>query len=220
MIQAHDISVRFGEVVALPATTLALAPGERLGVRGPNGSGKSTLLRVLAGLQPLSAGRIEGLLPGGRCVLVHQRPHLFRGTPRSNVAYALRLAGRPASDALGWLERLGAGHLADRSVAGLSGGERRRVALARALARDPEVLLLDEPFAGLDEPGRIAVSAACEAFQGTLVIAAPDLDHAPLTRLQDLNPQPVPAGIAAQQSVVGARLADVPPRGDSTVTGS
>ncbi len=187
MISAQDISVRFGDVVALPPTTLALAAGERLGVRGPNGSGKSTLLRVLAGLQPLSSGHVEGLLPGGRCVLVHQRPHLFRGTPRSNVAYALRLAGRPANEALGWLERLGAGHLADRSVAALSGGERRRVAIARAFARGPDVLLLDEPFAGLDEPGRIAVSAACEVFQGTLVIAAPELDGIPATRLHELG---------------------------------
>ena len=190
MMRLEGVFVRFGEVVALASTNLELEPGAKLGVRGPNGSGKSTLLRVLAGLQPVSEGRVEGLVAGGRCVLVHQRPHLFRGTPRSNVAYALRLAGRPANEALGWLERLGAGHLADRSVAGLSGGERRRVAIARALARGPEVLLLDEPFAGLDEPGRIAVSAACEAFQGTLVIAAPGLNHAPVTRMQELSPHP------------------------------
>jgi len=194
MISAHDISVRFGDVVALPPTTLELEPGAKLCVRGPNGSGKSTLLRVLAGLQPLSEGRVEGLVARGHCVLVHQRPHLFRGTPRSNVAYALRLAGRPANEALGWLERLGAGHLADRSVAGLSGGERRRVAIARALARGPEVLLLDEPFAGLDEPGRIAVCAAAEHFAGTLVVAAPDLDGIPVTRLHDLGPHAQPAG--------------------------
>lgn len=188
MIRVEAVAVRFGEVLALPPTTLSIERGARLGVSGPNGSGKSTLLRVLAGLLPASAGRVEGLLPGGRCVLVHQRPHLFRGSAGSNVAYALRLAGQPVSTAPGFLERLGAGHLAHRPVAGLSGGERRRVAIARALARGPELLLLDEPYAGLDEPGRIAVCAAIEAFTGTLVIAAPELDGLPITQRHALEP--------------------------------
>ena len=191
MISAHEVSVTFGDVVALPPTSLTLVQGERLGLQGPNGSGKSTLLRVLAGLQAPTSGHLEGQLPCGRCVLVHQRPHLFRGTPRSNVALALALAGRSRGEALDWLGRLGAAHLADRPVAGLSGGERRRVAIARALARTPDVLLLDEPFAGLDEPGHVAVCAAAESFGGTLVIAAPDLGHAPVTRVHELGVVPL-----------------------------
>jgi ABC-type multidrug transport system ATPase subunit len=186
-MRLEQVRVAFGAVEALPSTTLSLEARERLGVRGPNGSGKSTLLRVLAGLLTPTSGRVEGKLPAGRCVLVHQRPHLFRGTPRTNVAYALRLAGRPGGGAARWLQALGAEHLADRPVAGLSGGERRRVAIARALAREPGLLLLDEPFAGLDADGVLAVLAALAAFDGGVVIAAPDLGPAAVARVHEVR---------------------------------
>jgi ATPase subunit of ABC transporter with duplicated ATPase domains len=178
--------VRFGEVTALAVERFEAAPGEHVGLTGANGSGKSTLLRVLAGLQRPTEGRTEGLLRPGRVVLVHQRPWLFHGTARSNVVYALRRAGRPRAEADGWLDRLGAAHVASRDVAALSGGERRRVALARALAARPEALLLDEPQNDLDADGLERLAAVIRDFAGTVVVAAPDLAWAPVGRVHAL----------------------------------
>ena len=141
---------------------LHASPGEVVAVVGPNGAGKSTLLRALAGLQA-ATGSIE---LGGREVIalpaydrsvgwVPQDRMLFeRKSALDNAAYGLRVRGvrrRPARrTAMEWLERLGVGHLAKRRPAELSGGQAARVALARALAPAPELLLLDEPLAALD----------------------------------------------------------------------
>lgn len=186
MITVRDLRVSFDGVPALVLDALDIAPGERLGIRGPNGSGKSTLLRVLAGFVKPTAGSVVGVPPPGRTVLVHQYPHLLRGTARSNVAYALARAGKPEDEAAAWLDRLGATAFADRDAKVLSGGERRRVAIARALCVDPEVLLLDEPFAALDEAGARQVLDALASFDGALVIAAPDLSDAPVSRVVGL----------------------------------
>ncbi len=187
MIRVRDLEMRFGDVHALSLSALDIERGERLGIRGRNGSGKSTLLRILAGLLRPTSGTIEGLLRPGRAVLVHQRPHLFRGTARDNVAYALRIQRRPPSEAASWLERMEAGHLAERIAADLSGGERRRVAIARALATRPRLLLLDEPLAALDEPGITSLREALVGFEGTLVAAAPDLDGLDVGRIVELT---------------------------------
>jgi tungstate transport system ATP-binding protein len=186
MIRARDLRVRFGATTALALDLLEVADGERVGVVGRNGSGKTTLLRVLAGLQRPTAGTIEGVPPPGRTVLLHQRPHLFLGTARSNVAYALARAGRPRSEADGWLARVGASALAGRDAAGLSAGERARVAIARALARGPDLLLLDEPFATLDDEGLRTVPAAIAEFRGTLLVASPSADGLPVARVVEL----------------------------------
>ena len=186
MIRVRDLEVRFGDVLGLALPTLDVARGERLGIRGPNGSGKSTLLRVLAGLQRPSRGRLEGVPRRGRTVLVHQRPYVFRGSARQNVAYALRLHGRPAAAADEWLERLGISRCAERAARVLSAGERARVVIARALAVEPALLLLDEPFASLDEEGTAAATRALAAFDGTVLIAAPELAGAPVDRLVEL----------------------------------
>lgn len=184
MITAKGLVVRLDGREALRLDALAISDGERVGVRGPNGSGKTTLLRVLAGLLKPAEGSVEA---PRRTVLVHQQPYFFRGTARENVAYALRLNRRPASEAAEWLAKLGAAAFADRPASALSEGERRRVAIARALAARPEALLLDEPFAGLDAEGLATVSAALEAFGGTLVIAAPSLEGAPVGRVVDIS---------------------------------
>lgn len=184
MITAKGLVVRLDGTEALRLDALAISDGERVGVRGPNGSGKTTLLRVLAGLLKPTAGTVEA---PRRTVLAHQQPYFFRGTARENVAYALRLNRRPVGEAQEWIARLGAEAFADRPASSLSEGERRRVAIARALAARPEALLLDEPFAGLDAEGRATVTAALRAFAGTLVIAAPHLQDAPVDRVVDLD---------------------------------
>jgi tungstate transport system ATP-binding protein len=186
VIRVRDLVVRFGEVTALDLPALEIGDGERLGVEGPNGSGKSTLLRTLAGLQRPTRGTVEGAPAPGRIVLVHQRPYFFRGTAEGNVAYALRLHARPASEAVHWLEILGAGHLRHRPARSLSGGEQRRVAIARALAVRPEVLLLDESFAALDEEGVRTASEALREHAGAIVLAAPDLSGTPAERIVQL----------------------------------
>ncbi|MFF2371438.1 ABC transporter ATP-binding protein [Agromyces sp. NPDC058110] len=144
------------------AATFDVRAGHPLAIIGPNGAGKSSLLSAIAGLVPLEAGsisigarRIDALPPERRRVgVVFQDyvlfPHL---NVRDNVAFAARMRGsRSAARAAAqpWLERYDLVALADRLPAELSGGQRQRAALARALAAEPDVLLLDEPMSALD----------------------------------------------------------------------
>jgi tungstate transport system ATP-binding protein len=167
----RDVRVHRGGRVALDVPELCLAPGESLALMGPNGAGKSTLLEVAGLLRRPDVGE---LLVGGervtprreralrrRMAVVFQAALLFDVPAIENVAAGLRFRGTPRREAerraLGWLERFGVAHLAGRSGRALSGGEAQRVSLARAFAVEPEILLLDEPFAALDAPTRIAL---------------------------------------------------------------
>nr|WP_174239741.1 ABC transporter ATP-binding protein [Clavibacter michiganensis] len=156
---------------------LAVPAGSTTAVVGPNGAGKSTLLRALAGLAPLTAGRValDGRVledPGGSAARIPAEgrgigvvfqdhllfPHL---SALQNVAFGPRTHGvaRAVADgrARALLDRLGIAHLADRRPAALSGGQSQRVALARALVLEPSLLLLDEPMAALDAGTRLDV---------------------------------------------------------------
>jgi ABC-type Fe3+/spermidine/putrescine transport system ATPase subunit len=175
-VSCTDVGVDYGSVMALHAVTLDVAAGEFVAVLGASGSGKSTLLRAVAGLVHPDRGEIRvggtlvasahvGVPPERRAVgMVFQDfalwPHL---TARETVAYPLRRAGhsrREASDrASELLTRLGIEGLAARRPAELSGGEQQRVGLARALARNAAVYLLDEPTAHLDTHLRAAFLA-------------------------------------------------------------
>jgi molybdate transport system permease protein len=148
-------------------------PGDVVAVVGPNGAGKSTFLRALAGLIPatgtLTVGGVDVLdrPPARRHVgWVPQDGALFPHlTALDNVAFGLRgRQGRPAAQR--WLDRLGIGDLAHRRPAALSGGQAQKVALARALAREPRVLLLDEPLAALDVEARTDVRRSLRAHLG------------------------------------------------------
>jgi len=176
---------------------LAVAAGELVAVLGPNGAGKTSLLRALAGLLPLRTGRVmlDGVVledpaagihvPSERrpIGLVFQEyllfPHL---SVRENVAFGLRARGMARAVALGeadrWLERVGLSGEGDRKPASLSGGQAQRVALARVLALNPALLLLDEPMAALDASTRVEfrrdLRRHLESFRGVRLLVTHD----------------------------------------------
>jgi molybdate transport system ATP-binding protein len=190
-----DAEVRRGGFTL--AVSLAAAPGQVLGLLGPNGSGKSTLLSAVAGLTPVSAGRItlDGQLlddadrgtfveASGRPVgFVFQNYRLFPHlTVAENVAFSPRARGqgkRAARSAAGyWLDRLSLTEFAERKPSQLSGGQAQKVALARALAGQPALLLLDEPLSALDAGTRLDVQTELKRhladFTGPCVLVTHD----------------------------------------------
>ena len=157
---------------------LVVASGERVAIRGANGSGKSTLLRVVAGLEKNYQGSCSVSASQRDRVFVQQSPLLFRGSVAFNVMYGLRARGlshhESESRAKRWLEQVGLSDLANSRVTHLSGGEKKRVALARALILEPRLALLDEPLADLDTEGAAAVAAALDQLpECTILIATP-----------------------------------------------
>jgi ABC-type sugar transport system ATPase subunit len=166
-VSVRGVRHRLGGREVLRVDRLDVPAGARLAVLGPNGAGKSTLLRLLAGLEAPTTGTVlvdgaeaarRPLSDRRRSAYVTQRAGLLTETAAHNVEIPLRWRGLPRQEcrarARAALDRLGVLHLADRPAAGLSGGERQRVSLARALALDPLLLLLDEPAAALDVPAR------------------------------------------------------------------
>ena len=155
LLQASDISVALGGVLVLDRVSLAVEPGEIVTVLGPNGSGKSTLLRALLGIVPLSGGSV-GREAGLRLGYVPQRLGFDASLPmtvRRFLSLPLRVGDREASAAL---QRVGLEDVGLRQMSALSGGQLQRVLLARALLASPQLLVLDEPTQGLDQPGEAA----------------------------------------------------------------
>ncbi len=166
LLSLRDAGVRFGDNVALRGVTLALQRGERLALVGANGSGKTTLLRLLHGLQGASGERCLHVRPDGAqpvVAMLFQRPFLLSLSVRMNVRLALWLRGVPralrAARTLDALRRVGLEAQASRPARTLSGGQQQRLALARAWALKPDVLLLDEPTASLDPSAKREVEA-------------------------------------------------------------
>ncbi|MCQ0970665.1 metal ABC transporter ATP-binding protein [Paracoccus sp. TK19116] len=140
---------------ALTNVDFAIAPGEIVTVVGPNGSGKSTLIRALLGNLAPREGKVTRR-PGLRIGYVPQRVQIEQSIPMT-VRRFLSLPRRIGNDeAAAALTRAGVGDLSDRSIGALSGGQFQRVLLARALLGDPQILVLDEPTQGLDQPGIVA----------------------------------------------------------------
>lgn len=170
-VETRGLTRRFGARHALNGIDLSLESGECLAVFGPNGAGKTTLLRVLAGLLDPSGGsaRIAGIeLPGGSATralvgFISHHTMLYPAlTARENVEFAARLYGlaSPRTAAAMALERLRLGDRANSPVRSLSRGMQQRVSIARAFVHAPRIVLLDEPYTGLDAVGSSALSEA------------------------------------------------------------
>lgn len=182
-LEAEGVVRRYGRRRAVDGVSVALGRGECLALFGPNGAGKTTLLRVLAGLLRPHAGTVrvggtpvaEGAVARSRVGLVSHQSMLYSAlTARENLRFTARLYGLPdpaaAADAA--LARLAVLDRADAPVRALSRGLQQRVSIARALVHHPAVLLLDEPYTGLDEGGAAALTATLTALlaEGTALV--------------------------------------------------
>ena len=201
-IEARHVTFTYGREPVLSDVSLAVRPGEMLGVIGPNGSGKSTLLRLLSGVLEPTAGEI---LVHGRRLPDYVRRDLARQVavvPQDTViefpfsvtevvlmGRSPHLGGfafegdRDVAAARDAMARTGVVHLADRSIHALSGGERQRVVLARALAQDTPILLLDEPGAFLDIRHEVEIYDLLRDLQGdgkSIITVLHDLNLAAL----------------------------------------
>ena len=213
-LDVREVAVAFDGAEVLDGVSLAMASGEVAAVLGPSGSGKSTLLRVIAGIVRPDRGSV--LIDGDdvtdvptherRVGMVFQDNQLFpHRSVADNVAFGLKMAGvdrmtrrQQADD---WLERVGLAGFGARSVVDLSGGEAKRVALARTLAPAPAVVLLDEPLTGLDRElhDRLAADLAhiLRSSGTTAVLVTHDRDEAAAVadrtlELADLRPETPP----------------------------
>jgi heme ABC exporter ATP-binding subunit CcmA len=179
-----------GRFPALAGVDLDVAEGEIVLLSGANGAGKTTLLRLLAGLVPLYSGEVSVLgydLADDRrsarrelALMGHETFCYDDLTARENLRFAARASGGTVEGADAALERVGLARSADTAHRKLSAGQRRRLALAVALSRDPRLLLLDEPHAGLDEEGRALLDGIVRAAPSegrTVLIASHELDH-------------------------------------------
>jgi putative spermidine/putrescine transport system ATP-binding protein len=194
-LDVDDLTVRYGQTLAVDGVTLAIEPGEVVALLGPSGCGKTTLLRVIAGFVRQAAGRvlvdgaaIDHLPANQRNVgIVFQNYALFpHMTVTENVAYGLRARGQrggAVNDRVArMLDMVQLGAFRERLPRQLSGGQQQRVALARALAVQPSILLLDEPFAALDRNLRLDMQIEVKRLQRqlglTTILVTHDQDEA------------------------------------------
>jgi heme ABC exporter ATP-binding subunit CcmA len=212
VVRCRSAVCLLGRFPALAGVDLDASTGEIVLLTGANGAGKTTLLRLLAGLVPLYSGEAMVLdhdlavdRKGARrdLALVGHETFCYDDlTVRENLHFAARAAGRDDADADTALERLGLTRQADVVHRRLSMGQRRRLAVAVALSRDPRLLLLDEPHAGLDAEGREFlddVVRAAPAESRTVLLASHELDHA--------------RGLATREIVITAGQAHLGPVG-------
>ena len=176
LIAARGLTVRHGGQTVLAGVDFAIAKGEIVTVVGPNGSGKSTLLKALIGLEKAAEGQVTRA-PGLRIGYVPQRLHLDPRLPMT-VRRFLSLPARVSdADAAAALTRVGVPGLEARAMSALSGGQSQRVLLARALLARPEILILDEPTQGLDQPGVAAFYRLIEEVRGETGVAVLMVSH-------------------------------------------
>lgn len=194
IIEARGLKKTYGERTVLDVGRLAVERGKVLVVLGPSGAGKSVLLRLLNLLEPPTDGRVffEGAEAQGltgshrlaltrRMAMIFQDPLLFRGTVAENIAYGLKIRRVPAGErsrrVAAAIESVGLSGLEGKDVKTLSGGEAQRTSLARALVLEPDVLLLDEPFASVDRPSRRRLQEDTGRLFASLGISALFVTH-------------------------------------------
>ncbi|MYF87941.1 MAG: ABC transporter ATP-binding protein [Boseongicola sp. SB0676_bin_33] len=189
-ISIENVHKNYGDVAALKPFSLKISDGEFVVLVGPSGCGKSTMLKILAGLEPASGGRIilgdsdvTDLAPGDRDVaMVFQNyalyPHL---TVRQNIGFGLKMRGMGRSEINRRVEdagrTLGVAHLLDRRPRALSGGQRQRVALGRAIVREPQAFLMDEPLSNLDAKLRVHMRAEISALHNRIGVTTVYVTH-------------------------------------------
>ena len=194
VLRTDHLGRRAGEVWIVRDISLAVHRGELLGIVGPSGSGKSSLLRLLNRLDEPTSGTVyleeqdyRNIPPRElrrRVGMVTQRPFLFPGNVASNLRFGpAQRREALADDEIGrLLERVGLPGFGGRNIANLSGGEQQRVSLARALANRPEILLLDEPTAALDEQAKVGVEnlirSLVDSGEQTFVLVTHDREQA------------------------------------------
>ncbi len=189
ILEISNLTVRYDNVVALEDISLRLYTGERLAVIGPNGAGKSTLFKVIAGVLPPSSGEVKiyGHRPGGHICIAYvpQRSQVDWKFPVS-VAEVVMMGRIGKLGLFRWprstdwervhqaLEVVGLVHLARRQISELSGGQQQRMFIARALAQEAELMLMDEPFTGLDFTSQEDILHIIEKLQerGVTVLAS------------------------------------------------
>jgi tungstate transport system ATP-binding protein len=188
-VQFEDVGIVAGGVTILDGVSVTLTTGSPTVLIGPNGSGKTTLLRAAMGLIKPTRGRVTWagsvmLLPHRRAIVL-QRPTMLRRSAVGNLRYALAKAGVERSDrdarVAELLDIVGLRNLSERPARKLSGGEQQRLALARALAREPELLFLDEPTASLDPAATKAIEDVIRAVMARgikVVMSTHDLGEA------------------------------------------
>ena len=183
-IVLEDVSKSYGEKRVLSHFSWRIPYGSGCAVMAPSGVGKTTLLRLLLGLEKPDAGTITGL-PAGKAVLFQEDRLFPQLSPEKNITMALSRCGREEARRL--LTELGLGDRLEIPVSGLSGGQSRRVALARALLAPGELLALDEPFTGLDEKSRERAAEAIRRYRRgrTLILVTHREEDLPLLEITE-----------------------------------
>ena len=197
--ELQSVSKIFGNVHALDDINLTINTGEVTGFIGRSGAGKTTMLKMLAGLEPPTAGKLlyRGTEIDGKSAarlrrsvtLLFQTPLFLRGDAYTNVSYGLRIRGLPESDTGSLvseaLKTVRMSGCEKRSARSLSGGEQQRIALARALVINPEVLLLDEPTSNLDPENTSIISDIIDEEGKNRCVVVATHDYSQIRRLTD-----------------------------------
>lgn len=201
LVSIRDLAFFYESTQVVQVDELSLRRERITALIGPNGCGKTTLFKLINGLLEPDSGEIAiestpiasaagKALLRRHCIYVHQKPYIFRQSVTENVAYGLRVRGVPRER---WAERIdaslqavGIAHLADRQGRALSGGERQRLAIARGLALEPRLLLLDEPTSNIDpESVRIIERAAVTARNAGITVILSTHNLATAYRIAD-----------------------------------